>query len=93
MDPARWNYIKLARQLECEANAALDLWTWLPSHKVAKKHHGDYADEFKPSVEDIMREASTVFGDQYSGTNEAVTLFGTDCPCGESHEFAEGELP
>lgn len=42
--------IRLGREMSEERDAAFDLWSWLPSKKVAEKHHGDYACNFTPSI-------------------------------------------
>lgn len=49
---------KFVNQLEKAENEAYDLWSWLPSSRVAERHHGDYYSEFSPSTEDVMEEAS-----------------------------------
>jgi len=78
--------IKLGAQLDEERNAASDLWTWLPSYKVAERYHGDYATEFMPSVSDVMREAAAWFAArQYPATDRERGMFET-CPCGEEHD-------
>ena len=83
--------MELARTFEDESNAGFDLWTWLPSHKDATKHHGDHADNFKPSTADLLREA-TIYIQQLRSElgrgappteHEVAEWF--DCPCGE-HE-------
>jgi len=50
--------IRLGQQLAAERDAASDLWSWLPSRKVADKHHGDYSSEHCPSTRDVMIEAA-----------------------------------
>jgi len=85
--------IQLGRQLEAETNAAHDLWTWLPSHEVAQKHHGDYASEHQPSNADVIKEAAMYLGHlkhpDVALTPEEKEWF-TSCPCGESHEVGQG---
>jgi len=54
--------VNLGEELSKERDTAHDLWTWLPSYKVAEKNHGDYASEFAPTVADIMREAAMYIG-------------------------------
>lgn len=54
--------IRLGEQLADENAAAHDLWSWLPSHAVAEKHHGGYASEHCPDVEDVMKEAAMYLG-------------------------------
>jgi len=78
---------ELGKELETEDNAAFDLWTWLPSYRAAKQHHGGYATEFLPSVTDIMREAATYIPLMDSDIMEdmmTVVELGK-CPCGEDH--------
>jgi hypothetical protein len=81
--------IRFGQQLDAESNAAHDLWTWLPSYKVAQKHHGDYASEHCPSNQDVMHEASLYLANA-SRTNTEMTPeeeeWFTRCPCGEDHE-------
>ena len=78
----------LARDIEREQTAALDLWTWLPSHRAAVKSHGDYASEFAPAPADVMKEACMLLAlmNGHNPTNEGE-LFGYaewfGCPCGE----------
>jgi hypothetical protein len=76
--------ITWARTLEQESDAAVDLWSWLPSYKAAQACHGDYAYDHRPSIADIMREAAMYLAhlkgydksdDQKEGWFE--------CPCGE----------
>lgn len=80
--------IRLGHQLSEERNAAHDLWSWLPSHDVAVKHHGDYASNFQPSVKDVMAEAAQYFAWIKSGrgplTTEDTSWFNR-CPCDEDH--------
>ena len=79
--------IILGDQLSKERDAAFDLWTWLPSHKEAQKFHGDYANEFIPSVRDILIEASMFIsaGLKISGEEAKDPEHFYACPCGESH--------
>ena len=72
-----------------ERDAAHDLWTWLPSYTVAKKHHEDYVDEFTPSVRDVMLEASSYLA-RLRGYPESPADQETfmRCPCGETHDEA-----
>jgi hypothetical protein len=81
--------IRFGEQLTAENTAASDLWSWLPSHKVAVKHHGDYAHEHTPSNKDVMHEAALYIaqlldGSQRDYTEEEKEWF-TRCPCGEDH--------
>ena len=87
--------IRLGEQLAEEQAAAHDLWSWLPSHKIAEKHHGDYASEHCPSTNDVMKEAAMYLGHikhpDVALTPEEEEWF-TSCPCGEDHEAkAENE--
>jgi hypothetical protein len=80
--------IRFGEQLSEESNAACDLWSWLPSHKVAEKHHGDYAVEHSPSNRDVMVEAAMYLG--YLKHPEVPLTFEEQewferCPCGENH--------
>lgn len=74
---AKFDFISLGEQLSREENAAYDLWTWLPSYREAKKYHGDYADEQRPSTDWVMREASSYFADLKYGRLKSVYK----CPC------------
>ena len=85
----RQDLIEFARQLSEEDEAASDLWSWLPSHAVAQKHHGDYALEHRPSNRDVMIETAMYLGHlkhpDVELTAEEKEWF-EHCPCGESHE-------
>lgn len=85
----RQELIRFAQQLADEDSAAHDLWSWLPSHVVAKKHHGDYASEHRPSNQDVMVEAAMYIAHlkrpDVSLTQEEKDWFGV-CPCGDEHE-------
>lgn len=80
--------IQLGQQLAAENDAAHDLWTWLPSYKVAQKHHGDYAYEYRPSNQDVMVEAAKYLAHltraDTTMTAEEQEWF-TRCSCGEDH--------
>lgn len=80
--------IQLGQQLEAENNAAHDLWTWLPSHKIAQKHHADYTSKHCPSNGNVMKEASMYLANASRAdttmTAEEEEWF-TRCPCGEDH--------
>ena len=84
--------ISLARQLEDENEEAFMLWTWLPSHQVAKKYHGDYADTFQPSNAEIMKEANLYIyclADHVKLNQKDMDdhpIF-TECPCGNHCEL------
>jgi hypothetical protein len=84
--------IELGRQLDDEQNAAHDLWTWLPSYAVARKHHGDRGMSYCPSVRDVMHEAAMYLAcesrDDKIMTDEEKEWL-TRCPCGEDHEGKE----
>ena len=81
--------IALGAQLSDEKSSAHDLWTWLPSYKVAEKNHGDYASEFSPSVRDIMVEAAMYISTLKDPPGKEQTLdekeWFTRCPCGQEH--------
>jgi hypothetical protein len=81
--------IRFGEQLAEENAAATDLWSWLPSHKVAETHHGDYAAEHCPGKRDVMTEAALYIAHLRNPkellTPEEQEWF-TSCPCGESHE-------
>jgi hypothetical protein len=80
--------IRFGQQLAEQNNAASDLWTWLPSHTTAKKHHGDHAYAHCPSNRDVMLEASLYLASMRRAdktmTVEEKEWF-TRCPCGEDH--------
>lgn len=95
MSDLRTEIGRFAGELDRESNAASDLWTWLPSYKVAERHHGDYAGEHRPSVAEVMNEAAIYLGHLgFDGKvlphrlteDEAEWLI--RCPCGEPHEEA-----
>lgn len=80
--------IRFGEQLAAENAAASDLWSWLPSHKVAVKHHGDYAAEHCPSVRDVMTEAAMYLAALQDPSREHTLEeqeWFTRCPCGEDH--------
>ena len=78
----------LARDFDEEDNSAYDLWSWLPSYKIAEKYHGDYAAIFTPSIAAIMEEAALVLsehaGHEPTPAERAEFL---KCPCGERCEL------
>lgn len=81
---------EFVRRLDDEDSAAHDLWTWLPSCKVAEKHHGDYACEHRPTNADLMREAAMLIAEMrgFKHTDEEKTEWFEQCPCGGRHEEA-----
>ena len=85
--------IRFGEQLAAENAAAHDLWSWLPSHKVAQKHHGDYASEHCPSNKNVMHEAALYLANA-SRADTTMTAaekeWFTRCPCDEDHE---GDAP
>ncbi len=83
----------LLAQMDSEAEAAYDLWSWLPSRKVAERHHGDYASNVQPTVADIMREAALVLAEAAGSKLDPAERadFFEKCPCGEDHETAVRE--
>lgn len=84
------DFISLGRELEKIQEEAYNLWSWLPSRKVAEKHHGDYADEFTPPPSDVMGEAVLYFAKMKYRPNDPLTEeekhWFEECPCGEPHE-------
>lgn len=80
--------IQLGQQLAAENEAAHDLWTWLPSYRIAQKHHGDHASAHRPSNRDVMVEAAMYLANigraDTTVTPEEEAWF-TRCPCGEDH--------
>lgn len=86
--------IQLLRQLEDEENSADQLWTWLPSHAAAERHHGDYASEHRPSVSDVLTEAAMYFA-RLKEPDRPLTLEESEwfesCPCGESHDSEKSD--
>jgi len=80
--------IRFGGQLAAENAAAHDLWTWLPSHKAAQKHHGDYAAEHCPSNRNVMFEAALYLAVLQANPREYTAEeqeWFTRCPCGEDH--------
>lgn len=77
----------LAHTFEQEDGCALDLWTWLPSYKIAMKYHKDYATDFRPSIASILEEASLVLAERagYMHSIEEWEEF-LQCPCGKGCE-------
>ena len=82
------HFINFARKLESIQNEQFNLWTWLPSYKIAQKHHGDYADEFSPETADIIKEACYYLA-HLKNPNEPLSENQKEwferCPCGEPH--------
>ena len=81
--------IRFGQQLADESEAASNLWTWLPSHKIAVKHHDDYALEHCPSVKDVLVEAAmylAIIRDPPREYTPEEQEWFTSCPCGEDHE-------
>lgn len=77
----------LAAQFDAEDNAAHDLWTWLPSYKIAEKHHGDYAFEFRPSIASLLIEATVVIAEKAgSSPSDIERAEWNECPCGAGHD-------
>lgn len=74
-------------------HASHDLWTHLPSYEIARRFHGDYADDFKPSPEHVMQEAAEVLWALANGGTASGVVFWSEqssdcfdgCPCGERH--------
>jgi len=82
-------FSSLRNRLSEELSTAHDLWTWLPSYKVAQKNHGDYASEYCPCVKDVMVEAAMFIAVLKAEPLRDYTLDEKDwfnrCPCGEEH--------
>lgn len=82
------DFIRLGAQLSEENTAAHDLWSWLPSHKIAAKHHGDHASNFCPPNRNVMVEAAMYLAHlscpEVPLSAEEQEWF-TRCPCGEDH--------
>lgn len=87
----RQELIRFAQQLADEDNAASDLWSWLPSHVLATKHHGDQAAHFRPSNREVMIEAAMHLA-RLQHPDRPVTAEEQEwfqrCPCDEDHEAA-----
>ena len=87
----RQELIRFAQALADEDSAASDLWSWLPSHAVAEKYHGDYASEHCPSNRDVMVEAAMYLAHlkrpDVPLTPEEKDWF-ERCPCDEDHDEA-----
>lgn len=80
--------IDLGSELADQENKSFDLWTWLPSYKAAQRAHGDYASEKRPSVADVMVEATLFISHGLTPTSEQIEAAGDlyKCPCGECAE-------
>jgi hypothetical protein len=72
MASARDLIISLGAELSDQENVAHDLWTWLPSYKVAKELRGDYACEYRPGVADVMRDAMALISTLQDALGEAA---------------------
>lgn len=83
--------IRLGYELEKQDNKAFSLWTWLPSYKAAEAAHGDYASEFRPSVADVLEEASIFIAHGLKPTKAQCEEAGDfyKCPCGEDHNLEQ----
>jgi len=83
--------VRLGQQIVDERSAAHDLWTWLPSYQLAKKHHGDYASTVCPSVKDVLHEASMFIAHKQGAVEltPAELEWFERCPCGEDHTPVE----
>lgn len=89
MDLSSDSFIRFAKKLEAIENEQFNLWTWLPSYQLARKHHGYYASDLTPVTPDIIKEACDYIchlrNPEQTLSQETQELFNT-CPCGESHE-------
>ncbi len=93
--------IRLGTTLQETEDAAHDLWTHLPSYKIAVKYHDDYAMEFRPSADVVMREACEFIyalsqnaeKEYHKLTDRMADSFladtGGQCVCGEFHSNNE----
>ena len=84
--------LQAARNFEYENNAAHDLWTWLPSYKVAQRFHGSKGIFEAPPIGDILTEASLFIAclkntEMRDYSPEEKEWF-ERCPCGEEHTKA-----
>lgn len=96
----RSELIQLGKSLDEDNNRAHDLWTWLPSHKVAERHHGDYAGNFQPEIADIMTEAALYIAKLRRGVVCATKSEEAEekdwfesCPCGDDHASPSEDEP
>lgn len=82
----------LATVLEAEEDAAMDLWMWLPSHQHALEAHGEFAVNFCPSPDGVMREATEVLrvleGSAAGEPTGLLSAFGCHC---EHHDVIPPE--
>ena len=71
----------------------MDLWEWLPSHQHALEAHGEFAVNFCPSPDVVMREAAEAFRVlEGSAAGEPTGLLGTfGCLC-EKHDVIPPEV-
>lgn len=81
MTDLRSALLDFARQAESESEAAHDLWTWLPSYRVATAAHGEYAINHRPSLVEILREATAVLVKVHGGDDDFPFA---QCPCDAS---------
>lgn len=72
---------KHLREWDDIQNKIHDLWSWLPSHTLAKLYHGDQYHHFQPSADEIASEACKVFASLMSEDVSFLLV----CPCGETH--------
>lgn len=83
------NLRSLVSRLDSEDEEAYNLWTCLPSYKVAEKYHGDYAAEKKPSNKDVMVEACMLIAElknlEFYKEHPSAKhkKWFEECPCGE----------
>lgn len=87
MNSARQAIINLGRELAEQDDKASDLWTWLPSYKAAQQAHGDYAGQYRPSIANLLEEATLFISHGLAPTEEqaAEARAFYQCPCGEAH--------
>lgn len=88
--------IRFAKELEEVNNASFDLWTWLPSRKMAEKAHGDYADEYQPELPNLLKETTMVLSllsnKQFEKLEEESYRSWFGCPCEECAVPTRDEL-
>ena len=69
------------KQRERTSEAAFNLWSWHPERHRLEMYYGDYADEFVPSEEWVMRETTTLvsylMGYENKSLEDAMLLEGS----------------
>lgn len=77
---------RLVHEMDEEANAAAGLWSWLPSHAEAQKHHGDFWQDHQPTPAAVMQEAALYFSHLKNPLSDKMQREWFSCPCGEPHD-------